>query len=118
MAAIELEWDGKTYTIAENEVFEVGELVEDIVTLVDLEAMVTSPKFYKLSRCFAVMLKHAGASVTADQIHKRIMAEMKAAGESAQAEFLAGSIASLSAILMNGAPDIEANGDDAKKKKA
>lgn len=115
MAGIELEWDGKSYFISESEAFEVGEIVEDIATLPEIAAMETSPKFFKLARCFAAMLRFAGAQVTPQLVHKRMMDEVKSASESERATFIAAAVGSLVALLMDGAPEVEDDGDGKKK---
>lgn len=114
MAAITLEWDGKSYSISENEAFEVGERIEEIVTLSELAAMGEKPKFFKLARCYAEMLNFAGANVTPRSVHDRMMNEIKQFESSEQAQVIAGIVGSLIAVLMDGAPETQQ--DDAKKK--
>ena len=109
---IDLEWKGKSYTIPSDEAFDVGEKVEDVVTLVELQAMSAAPKFHKLARAYAVLLNHAGARVTPQEIHAAMLDQVKdyaAKGVrpnevEAKQVIAARAVAMLITILMDGAP--------------
>lgn len=116
--SVKLTWRGKDYIIAESDVFEVAGEIEEVVTLADLAAMAQSPKFVKLSKAYAVMLKYAGAkNVTAQQVHSEIMAGIKGKGDAEIKEVLFSAIEALMHILMDGAP-MDVQGDDGGKQKA
>lgn len=114
MKQISIEWKGESYTIEENEAFALGERLEDIVTLAELAEMAERPKFRKLARCYAEMLRFAGARVTPEQVHTQMMDEIKGLGENTKAQVVAEAIGVLIEILMDGAPVGEAQ-DDGKK---
>ena len=77
MNTLKIEWKGETLTINENEAFEVGERIEEIVTLAELAEMGNKPKFHKLARCYAEMINFAGGNTTPREIHSEMMAQMK-----------------------------------------
>jgi hypothetical protein len=112
--SIKLEWQGAEYFVGESEVFELAGEIEEVVTLGDLARMKDSPKFVKLSKAYAVMLKFAGAqNVTAQQVHAHIMASIKGASEDAKMSVLLTAVSTLMEILMDGAPE-QASGDGGK----
>tara|TARA_R110000851_G_scaffold180991_2_gene328660 strand:- start:266 stop:634 length:369 start_codon:yes stop_codon:yes gene_type:complete len=101
MDAITIEWAGEKLTINENEAFEVGELIEEIVTLGELAEMGEKPRFFKLARCYSVMINFAGGNTTPKAVHSEMMKQVKGGGE--QSTLLIGdAIAGLIAILMDG----------------
>lgn len=114
MKHIELEWQGEQFTISENEAFELGERLEDIVTLAELAEMASKPKFRKLARCYAEMLRFAGARVTPEQVHKQMMAEIKKLDGEKKTMMVAEAIGVLIEILMDGAP-MDGEPDEEKK---
>jgi hypothetical protein len=112
--SIKLQWKGQEYLISEREVFEVAGEIEEVVTIGELAEMAKRPKFVKLSRAYAVMLKFAGAkNVTAQDIHSEIMGAIKGKSADDTKLVLFSAIESLMTILMDGAP--EADGDDKGK---
>lgn len=111
MAAIVMTFRGAEYRIPEEKAFAVGEQVEDIVTLPELMSWGAAPKFYKVARCYGVMLRAAGAKVSDAEIHREMMAqiaEIGAAGggdaEGAKAVLATQAVGSLIAVLMDGVP--------------
>ena len=112
MPNIKLTWNGKDYTIPEKKAFEVGDQIEDILTLSELAAMATRPKFHRLARCFGVMLRFAGCKVSDREVHSQMMTQIK----NGQEEDLvaANAVSSLMAVLMDGAPEDE-GGDSSEK---
>lgn len=113
MKAIKLEWHGKSYTIAANEAFAVGEAVEDIITIGEIGELASRPKFRKISRVYGVMLRHAGARVTDEEVFSDMMGQVKGAGQDGKELLVASAMAALVEILMDGAPE----GDDDGEKK-
>ncbi len=114
MAAIVLSFRGETYRIPEERAFEIGERIEDIVTLAEILSWGNAPRFFKIARCFAEMLRFAGLKVTDREVHTEIMDQLKATG--ADGEVLAvRALEALVAVLMDGAPVAEG---DAPAKKA
>ena len=112
MASITLTWKGKTYTIPEKKAFEVGDQIEDILTLSELAAMAERPKFHKLARCFAVMLRFAGCRVSDMEVHSQMMTQIK---NGAQEDLVAANaVAALMAVLMDGAPEDGGGGSPEK----
>lgn len=119
MKVIKIEWGGETYTINENEAFEIGERIEDIITMGDLAKMQmeASPKFRKLSRCFAEMINFAGGRASPQDVHTQMMAQIKSTEATAPEDlFVTIAINTLLEIMMDGVPEGE-GGDDAEKKK-
>lgn len=114
MKQIEIEWKGEQFTIGENEAFELGERLEDIVTLSELAEMSSKPKFRKLARCYAEMLRFAGARVTPEQVHKQMMDEIKKLDGDKKTMMVAEAIGVLIEILMDGAP-IDGEPNEEKK---
>lgn len=113
MKQINIEWRGELLTIGEHEAFELGERIEEIVTLAELSNMATHPKFRKLARCYAEMINFAGGHTTPGEVHSKMMAELKS-GDSDKKEILvAEAVSTLIDILMDGAP--EGDGGDGKK---
>ena len=110
MRNIVLSFKGEEFTILENQAFEVGEAVEDVVTLPELASWGSRPKFFKLARCFGVMLRFAGCKVSDQDVHREMMANVASAEEGGEEILAAQAVGALVAVLMNGAPD----GDDAE----
>lgn len=115
---ITLEWKGDKFVIPDTEVFQVGEQIEEIVTLSDLHGMAENPRFRKLARCYAVMLRHAGARVSDQDVHSYMMDGLK--GDQEKSVMALNAITVLTEILMDGAPEMEADDDEdgGKKKKS
>lgn len=115
---IELEWGGDVYVIPANEVFEVGAEVEEVVTLPDIANVGKKLQFRKIAKCYGILLRHAGASVTDQQVFSHMMDQFKSGAEKKLAAMKA--IEVLTEILMDGAPDVDTDDadDDGKKKTA
>lgn len=104
MAAITLEWRGKTYTIPDTEAFEVGEKVEDVFPLTSLATMADRPNFHRIARAYAVMLAHAGADVTSRDVHAHIMEGLAGAGKGERLAAAHAALAAIVAVLTDGMP--------------
>jgi hypothetical protein len=115
MKKITIEWRGKPYIITESEAFAVGELVEEIVTLGELSALAANPRFRKIARVYGVMLRHAGAKATDEEVFSEMMDQIKAGGEGGEQLVVASALSALVEILMDGAPT---DGDEGEKKTA
>mgnify|MGYP006935322359 CR=1 FL=1 len=113
MKIIKLKWKGEDLTINENEAFEIGEQIEEIISLNEIALMATAPKFRKLARCYAEMINFAGGHATPQEIHSEMMDQIKEGGEDAQALLVATALEMLVEILMDGAP----TGDGGEGKK-
>jgi len=118
MNSISLSFKGKTYSISDDQAFQAGEVVEDIVTLPELARWGDAPKFFKLSRCFGAMLRFAGCKVSDRDVHAEMMAQVKSGGEDQQELLAAQAVGALIAVLMNGAPEDDGEGEVPEKPKA
>jgi ABC-type dipeptide/oligopeptide/nickel transport system permease subunit len=72
MTAIKLTWKGKEYRIPADKAFAVGEQVEDVVSLAEIGSWGVKPRFFKIARAFAVMLRFAGCKVSDGEVHEEI----------------------------------------------
>jgi hypothetical protein len=100
MADIVIAFQGEEYVIPESRAFEIGERVEEIASLPEVLSWAKVPKFFKMARCIGVMLRSAGGLATDKQIHRQMMADFNSGNPAAY--FTA--LASLVAVLMDGAP--------------
>ncbi len=107
MRAIEVEWGGEEYVIPENEAFEVGEAIEDVIALSDLPDLAKRPRFRKIARVYGIILRHAGASVTDAQIHGQMMDQLKSGDADAENMLALQAMAQITEVLMDGAPEVE-----------
>lgn len=115
MRAVEMQWRGQTYTIPATQAFQIGEQVEDILTLVELREWSTRPKMHKLARCFGVMLRFAGCKVADSVVYSEIMSSKPDAnGSVAAMEAMNG----LAKLLMGGATDGDGDGEAPEKTSA
>ena len=114
MKDIKIEWKGQKLTIREHEAFEVGEAIEEVLSLSQLANMSEKPQFHKLARCFSIMINHAGGSATPQEVHSAMMKEVKSGGPDAKAVIAVQAISTLVAILMDGAPASEGDEDEGK----
>jgi hypothetical protein len=124
MAGLTINWDGRDYKVAEDQTFELIEAIERHITLPELMMMIGGgrPNFSALARPFHEMLKHAGVRNVPELIELRRMLvsegmqslKASASGEAQVTGNAMRAIAAMVAILMDGAPDMEAN-DDGKK---
>lgn len=113
MRAVKMQWRGVEYTIPANRAFQIGEEVEDIVTLAEIAQWGARPKMHKLARCFATMLRFAGCKVA----DATVFDDMMAAKEDASGQMVAAqAIAALAELLTGGAP--EGEGDAPEKTSA
>lgn len=96
-----MQWRGDTYTIPATQAFQIGEQVEDIVTLAEIAQWASRPKMHKLARCYATMLRFAGCKVADSVVFDEIMAgKADADGNLAAAQ----AIGALAELLTGGSP--------------
>lgn len=112
MKTISFEWNGKALHITESEAFEIGERIEEIVTLTEIAEMDERPKFRKLARAFCEMITFAGGTATPREVHQALMAQVK----DGDSDFLMAAIQCLVEILMDGAPEGGEDNQDGGKK--
>ncbi len=114
MRAVEMTWRGKAFTIPATQAFEIGEQIEDIATLADIAAWGAKPKMFKLAKCYATMLRFAGAKV-ADATVLEAITPVDGQEQGAAAE----AIKALIDLLLAGAkPAKEGEADPPKKDSA
>lgn len=101
MADIILNFRDEEYVIPETRAFEIGERVEEVASLPEVLSWAKTPRFHKMARCIGVMLRAAGGRMTDKEVHKQMMADFTAGNPAAY--FAA--LASLVAVLMDGAPE-------------
>ena len=109
MRAVEMTWRGKAFTIPANRAFEIGEQVEDIVTLAEVASWGSRPKMFKLAKCYGAMLRFAGAKVADVTILEEITPV-----EGRQQEAAAQAVNALVDLLLSGA---KGGGDSEPPKK-
>lgn len=113
MRAVNMQWRGKEYTIPATQAFQVGEQIEDIVTLAEISQWASKPKMFKLAKCYAIMLRFAGCKVADSVVFDDIMsAKEDANGNLAAAQ----AIGALAELLTGGSP--AADGEPAEKTSA
>jgi len=113
MRAVEMQWRGKKYTIPATQAFQIGEQIEDIVTLAEIAQWASRPKMHKLARCYGTMLRFAGCKVADATVFDEIMgAKTDDHGNFAAAQ----AIGALAELLTGGSPDGE--GDQPEKTSA
>lgn len=115
MREVVLQFRGATYTIPASRAFEVGERVEDIATLSEINEWSRAPKFHKIARCYGEMLRAAGCKVSDADVHSDMMAQIKSGATEADGLIAANAVFALLAMLMDGAPEGDGDGDGGKK---
>jgi hypothetical protein len=110
MADIIIAFQGEEFTIPESRAFEIGERVEEIASLPEVLSWAKTPRFFKMARCIGVMLRAAGGRMTDKAVHKQMMADFTAGNP---AIYFA-ALASLVAVLMDGAPEKQSGGEAEK----
>jgi len=110
MADIRMTFKGAEYVIPDNRAFELGMIIEDIVTLGQLGRLLADPKFYTIARCYGAMLRFAGCRVSDREVLSEMMDKVKS-GEPGVARIAAlEALTMIGTVLMDGAP--EGGGDD------
>ncbi|NBW12557.1 MAG: hypothetical protein EBR82_31480 [Caulobacteraceae bacterium] len=109
---IVLNFRGAEYRIPDERAFEVGERVERVATLPEILSWGQSPQFHTMARCFGVLLRAAGGTATDREIHREMMAGFTRGDAGAHFEALN----LLVTVLMDGAPENKAGGDNQPEK--
>lgn len=123
MKSIRLNWRGQDHVIPANRAFEAGAEIEEIVTLGEIGAWGQKVPFFKVARCYATLLRFAGATVTDEEVFGDIMAGLNTAGRArAKGQAVEGkqiaamaAVNALAACLMNGAPEPDEDADAPEK---
>lgn len=104
---VRVEWEGEVVNVREDQAFALCEAIEEVITLPELIDMLNSgkPKFRKLSRAYAEMLRFCGFMVTPDDVLKAVMAGFKDGSD--EYKVLSDAVRTLVVILMDGAPEEE-----------
>ncbi|MES2814468.1 MAG: hypothetical protein V4720_06200 [Pseudomonadota bacterium] len=118
MADIRLTFKGADYVIPDDRAFELGERLEDIVTLGQMAKLFADPKFYTIARCFGTMLRYAGCKVSDREVLTEMMDRLKAGGPGAGRSTAIEALAQISAVLMDGAPTDGAESEAPEKTEA
>ena len=104
MRDLVLTWAGVEYSIPERRIFALGEAVEDVVTLTDIQGWHTRPQFRRMSRAYGTMLRFAGARVSDEEVFDAVV------GPKAQADVASQAIVALLVALMGDRSGDEAAG--------
>lgn len=109
MAEIKINWQGKDYVIPASKAFQIGERIEEIATMGEILGWLKEPRFFRMARCLGEMLRFAGAHVSDQEIHSKLVGSM---GKDAEGENFATAVFALVDVLMGDAPR-EGGGKDA-----
>lgn len=122
MKNITLEWKGETYVIPEKDVFEAVDDMENHVTLGSIATDAQNLRMGRMAKAFSCLLQHAGApDCEPAEVRKWMTDSIRAMFKNAmdtgkdptqdevQAVFFGQVVKELSDILMDGAPDMEAD---------
>ena len=111
---VEVIWKEQKLTIADHEIFALGEKIEDIVTIPEVAAMLNGRvKTNKLARCFATIINFAGGRATPEEVKKVMIAELQEEKSNAAL----GAVTAILQILLDGAPTDGAAAEDLVEKK-
>lgn len=123
MQEIKIKWDGETFKVKEDQVFDIASQLEEFLDFRTLHLMAHRPSFTKLSRALAVIINTCGGDVSPKDIHKEMMKEVKALNpEDLQTGLQGSSLMAATAveivleILMDGAPEPDEEKKDSGKK--
>lgn len=118
MADIVLSFRGETYRVPDHRAFELGELVEDVVTLGQIPDLLANPKFFRIARCYGVMLRFAGCKVSDREVHEEMMAKLKSGEPGAGRMAAIEGLMAIGSVLMDGAPPSDGEGEAPGKTEA
>lgn len=117
MPDIILNWRGQDYRIPESRAFEAGAELEEVVTLAELQAFATRPKFFTIAKAMGRLLRFAGVRVSDTEVKREIDASIaqaaKAGADPAAAKelFAVQAMSQLVAVLFDGSPDQAGDGE-------
>lgn len=100
MREISIKFKGVTYTISENRAFQIGEQVEEIISLRDIATWQEKPRMFKLARAIGAMLRFAGAKAKDQEVLDELTTGDDASGAQSNATE---AMSSLISLLTNGA---------------
>lgn len=118
MADIRLTFKGAEYVIPDNRAFEIGMMLEDIVTLSQMSKLMADPKFYTIARCYGTLLRFAGCKVSDREVLTEMMDKVKSGDRGAGRLAALEALGMIAAVLMDGAPQDEADGPPSEKTEA
>lgn len=74
---VQLSWKGKSYAIAADNVLMAIAKIEDVLTLGELATCMANRRLplAKLAAAFGILLRHAGAEVSNDEVYSGMFAE-------------------------------------------
>lgn len=101
MADIRFEFRGTQYVLPATMAFRACEAIEDVASLGEMLGWVQEPRFAKLARCTAILLRMAGAQVTDEEVK----AELLAAYRDMRHAAVFGAVMALHAVLFDGVPE-------------
>lgn len=67
-----LEWEGEEFTIPANRVMRLVQVVEDVVTLPELQDCINRMKAGRVASAYGAMLRFAGVRVTDEEVYSKI----------------------------------------------
>lgn len=114
MADIILKFKGQEYVLPEDRAMMAGEAIEEVATLPEVIGWARKPQFVRMARCFAAVLRLAGGQATDRDVHSEMMAGFRDGQPGAH--FAA--LSALVAVLMDGAPSGDGDGEPGKDEAA
>lgn len=120
MQPISMTYRGITFTIPARRAFEIGEEVENIISLGEIQSWGNRVPFHRVARAYGAMLRFAGCKVENGEVLQSIMENLAEVGiakaNGADIEsleiFYQTALGSLTLCLMGGAPRSDATPDD------
>jgi len=87
MRAIEFEFLGKPYSIPAKRAFQIGEQIEEIISLAEIANWQARPRMFKLARAVSALIRFAGGRITDEAVMDAMMQgdDAEAAQENAMA---------------------------------
>lgn len=111
---IKLTFKGQEYAVPESRAFDLGERVEEVVTLAEMASWGRSPRYFKIAKAFGVMLRFAGCKVSDAEVKAELDASIMAAARDNGADegdvreiFAIKAVEQLQAVLFDGAPSAD-----------
>lgn len=103
-----INWKGSEYKIPSNRVMGLIESIESIITLDEINSMMTSGRIVrsKISRAYSAALNYAGANITADEVYETLFGD----------EMMASTVAVLTGLLAMLIPPIHLRSKQNPKK--
>ena len=126
MQPINLTYRGITFSIPASRAFEIGEEVENIISLGEIQSWGNKVPFHRVARAYGAMLRFAGCRVENGEVLQSIMDNLAEVGlaksKGTEIEtleiFYQTALGNLTLCLMGGAPTNTDSADDDVKKSA